>query len=457
MSVRMGEVFTAGLAKRQAMSGELVTFAFSLRPGWCMVSPRRRIGQDMNLRIRNFVMGLLLLTAPARAQISALGIMGDSLSDEYSEETYGTYATNWTMQLVAYRGVNIGSTAMAAGQPGATWGAPRRTGYEFNWAYSGDTSADLLADGQHTGLAAQVVPYDITHAVLAIGSNDFNPQGSAYFNLYFNLWSQSQINNYIAQTLTNIETALVTVATTGVRMIVFNVLDYGKTPAVYNTFPYTNGGYRERVAAAIQKVNAGLIALAQKHQVPLVDAFRLQRVIFGSNTNLLSTLLIGSVAIQLQQRDTTNNLNRAAAFVDDGAHPHTTIQGLFANMALEAFRLGYGSDVPDFSEQEILAQAGIAYGGSETLAAQIGSYSNYVILPIRPQVTGLRFVGSAVQLQFTTASNQLYRVEVTSTLSDPASWTLLTNSVPGTGGIVSVSDPFAGGQTHRFYRVKQLP
>ena len=62
-----------------------------------------------------------------QAQIGALGVMGDSLSDEYFEEGYGTYATNWTEQLVAYRSINIGPTAAQASQPGGTWGMPRRT------------------------------------------------------------------------------------------------------------------------------------------------------------------------------------------------------------------------------------------------------------------------------------------------------------------------------------------
>ena len=99
----------------------------------------------------------------------------------------------------------------------------------------------------------------------------------------------------------------------------------------------------------IGQVNSGLVYLAQKWQVPLVDAFGLQKAIFGSNTNLQSTLFIGNVAIHLQQSDSnpTNAPNRTAAFVADGAHPHTTIQGLFANMALEAVVLGYGtSSVP---------------------------------------------------------------------------------------------------------------
>ncbi|HUJ09390.1 MAG TPA: SGNH/GDSL hydrolase family protein [Verrucomicrobiae bacterium] len=421
----------------------------------------------MKTSFGNLFVSLCLLavgvTSSARAQIGALGVMGDSLSDEYFEEGYGGYATNWTEQLVIYRSVNIGPTAAEAGQPGGTWDTVRRTGYEYNWALSGDTSSDLLTDGQDSGLAAQIVPDGITHAVLAIGANDFNPDfltysPNAYLNIYDNSWSTSQISNYVAQILTNIETAIVTVSTTGVKLVVFNILDYGKTPAVYNNILYLNGGKRERVSSFIQQANAGIAFLAQKYQIPLVDAFRLQQVIFGSNTNLQSTLLIGNVVIHLQQSDTnpTNSPNRSAAFVADKAHPHTTIQGLFANMALEAFRLGYGADVPDFTEQEILAHAGVPYGGSDTLMAQIGAYTNYVILPKRPAVTGVSFVGTDFQLQFATASNQLYLVEMTSSLENP-SWTPLTNNVPGTGGIVLVTDPDAAAQTNRFYRVRQMP
>jgi len=199
------------------------------------ILPMRFIGEVQRL-VRSVILLALLSSATgslnsAAAEIGALGVMGDSLSDEYFEEAYGTYAANWVPQLVAYRGVNVGPTAIAAGQPGGTWGMPRRTGYEYDWAYSGDTTADLLTHGQHTGLAAQVVPFGITHAVLAIGANDFNPDflsypTAAYYNLYNALWSASQISNYVAQTLTNIETALVAVTTTGVKMVVFNLLDY---------------------------------------------------------------------------------------------------------------------------------------------------------------------------------------------------------------------------------------
>jgi hypothetical protein len=384
------------------------------------------------------------IVSPARAQINALGVMGDSLSDEYFEETYGVYATNWVQQLVLFRGINVGPTG--------AWGSPRRTGYAYNWALAGDDSGDLLAHGQHIGLASQVTSNGVTHAVLAIGANDFHPTGTAYIYIYNGWWSTSQINTCVAGVLTNIETALVTVKTTDVRIVVLNLLDYGKTPAVYGSAFYSNGTNRERVAAAIEKVNGGLLFLAQKYQVPLVDAFRFQKTLFGSNTNLHQYASIGNVTINLQQGGSDPTL----AFVEDNAHPHTTIQGLFANAVLTAFRLGHNVNIAPFTEAQILAHAGLSYGGADTLAAQVGDYRDYIVLPIRPQVTSLIVTGGLAQLRFSTVSNQFYRVERTDSLTPP-SWTPLTNNVPGTGAGVLVTDPGAAAQPQRFYRVRQLP
>ena len=61
-----------------------------------------------------------------------LGVLGDSLSDEYAEQSYGLYAQNWLQQLVIYGGIDVGPTASEAAQPGGTWGEPRRTQYETN-------------------------------------------------------------------------------------------------------------------------------------------------------------------------------------------------------------------------------------------------------------------------------------------------------------------------------------
>ena len=120
---------------------------------------------------------MLAVADTTRAQIQALGVMGDSISDEYREETY-SYAMGWVEQLVMFRPVDVGLTASESGQAGSTWGEPRRTGFAFNWARAGATSASLLSQGQHTGLAAQMGADGPSHAVLAIGQNDFLPHPS---------------------------------------------------------------------------------------------------------------------------------------------------------------------------------------------------------------------------------------------------------------------------------------
>ena len=323
-------------------------------------------------------LAITLAAGAANAQIVRLGAMGDSLCDEYSEESY-SYAQNWTMQLVQHRGVSMGPTAAQAQQPGGTWGEPRRTGYQCDWARSGDTSADLLADGQHTGLAAQVGSLGVSHAVLMIGANDFNSVGlGAYFNIYNGFWSQTQINSYITGRVANVRAALDVAAPTGVRLVLVNVFDFGITPITWGSAFYNDPVKRDRVTAVIQQVNAGLLGLAQEYDLVLVDAFALAQAAWGTNQNPRTTLLLGNVTIQLRQFDTSSNSNPAAAFVHDRAHPHTTMQGVLANVIVEALNQGYGAGVSPFSEQEILGHAGLAYGGQNTLTAAIGPLSGFV-------------------------------------------------------------------------------
>jgi hypothetical protein len=320
-----------------------------------------------------------LACCAANAQISRLGAMGDSLSDEYAEESY-SYAKNWTMQFVLYRGVNMGPTAAAAQQPGGTWGEPRRTYYQSNWARYGDTTDDLLADGQHTGLAAQVAPLGISHAVLMIGANDFNSVGlGAYFNIYNGFWSTSQINTYVAGRIANVRTALDTVAPhrdaprprecfrlrdhpdhVGQRFLQRpKSSETGSPPPFSRSTPVFSLSPRSTTSSWLTRS-----ALPRRHG--------------GTNQNPRTTLLLGNVTIQLRQYDTSTNTNPTAAFVHDRAHPHTTMQGVLANILVEALNQGYGAGLTPFTEEEILSHAGLAYGGQNTLSAVIGPLSSYV-------------------------------------------------------------------------------
>ncbi len=315
------------------------------------------------------------LSATASGQVS-LGAAGDSLTDEYAEETY-SYAMNWFQQLEQYRGVDAGPTASEAGQAGGTWGEPRRRFFKNDWARSGATSASLLSDGQHTGLASMAS--DIENAVIAIGANDFSPSSSAYINIYFGLWSASQITNYVNGRIANVTTAVNTVYASGINVVLVGFPDYGVAPITWNSGVYSDPVRRERVSAAIRRVNDGLRVLARNKKIPYVDLYGLSWAIFGSHTQHNTTLTIGGVGIRLLESDTTGHTNPLAGFVHDGVHPHTTLQGLFANVMATALDLGYHTDIAPFSEQEVLQHAGLSYGGSDTVAAQIGAWTDYVI------------------------------------------------------------------------------
>ena len=387
-------------------------------------------------RVARWLVVLLALVgwplAEARAQIGKLGVIGDSLSDEYFEETYGSYAVNWPPLLAVNRSLNLGPTAVAAGQFGGTWGEPRRTGYQYCWARTGATSA-MIVGVQDVGLAAQVAGAGITHAVLAAGTDDFSPYSTAYYAIYNGTWTAGQIQNYVAQTLTNIEQTLVTVQSAGVDLVLATVLDPGWMPGVQSSVYYANASQRSYVSAVLETLNQQLKNMAQRHQVPLADWYGMAKVAFGTQTNLNSVLEVGNVAIRLDQSDTDpiNHPNRTAGFVADGGHPHTVLQGLLANVVLEALNEGYGTGVPLFTEQELLAHAGVAYGGADTLAAQLGAYRNYVMVPWPPAapryLCALARSKSQVVLYWTDTSNHEsgFAIDREDGIGGP--WAALTN------------------------------
>ncbi|HEX3718019.1 MAG TPA: SGNH/GDSL hydrolase family protein [Verrucomicrobiae bacterium] len=396
----------------------------------------------------------LIPSMAVRGALGKLGAMGDSLTDEYWDSGVSTYASNWVSILVQFRAINMGPTAAQAGM--TTWGSPRDAGYEYNWAPSGATSAELLAEGQATGLAAQAGSDGVSNAVLDIGSNDFNPaETNAYDNIYGGAWTSAQTKAYVNQIVSNVETALVTAKADGISVVLGNILDSGISPTI-DEF-YGNAAERQRVSAAIQNANSGLKNLAQKYQVPYMDWYGLGAAVFGSNTSLRSTILIGNVSIDLRGIDPgPPHLAPTNAFVSDGFHPNTVIQELFANLILQAFNSSQNDNIPLFSEQEILTQASIPFGETNTLESEIGPYSKYVTLPTLPEFTGIHFSGSNLVLSFSTVSNQTYIVEDRNDLI-AGSWTALTNNVGGAGGVVTVNDSPPANLPERFYRVRQLP
>jgi hypothetical protein len=72
------------------------------------------------------------------------------------------------------------------------------------------------------------------------------------------------------------------------------------------------------------------------------------------------------------------------------------LQGIVANSIMEALNIGYSTGLTLFTEAEILSHRGIAYGGSDTLNATYGDYSDYITAyppPPPSAVPGLNGVG----------------------------------------------------------------
>ena len=319
-----------------------------------------------------------LAPAPALGQIVGLGALGDSLSDEYFEQNYGAYARNWSVLLTQQRGVNLGPTAAQAGQPGNTWGEPRRTGYRYNFARYGDDSVTMLSNGQHTGAAAEVAAGRVSHVVIAIGTNDYSFTTNAFSSIYNNNWTQAQIDAYADGVYNRIVTAITTVSAASnppPRILLCGVIDYSVSPLT--VFFYGNGTRRESVAAAVAQLNRRLRQFALANDLVYLDTYHFARAIFGPNTALSTSFPLGGRTLNIRQ--TSSSSGTLAGFVGDAVHPQTTLQGLFANLILAGLGTDPAAGVTLFSEQEILSNAGLTYGGSDTAAARLGPYYTYVL------------------------------------------------------------------------------
>jgi hypothetical protein len=326
------------------------------------------------------VASLCLLGGAAAAQpLGRLGALGDSLSDEYGDQSFGAYARNWVELLDEAGNAELGPTAVEAGQPGGTWGEPRRTGFEEDWARSGADTADALAQGQHTGLAGGAAR-GVTHAVLFIGNNNFRPgfppadNSYPYNAIYNGAWSQAQIEAHVAAGIADLRTLLAPSESAGLRLVVASPFDFGATPAVKLLFP--DAARRQRVTAAVALFGEHVRALAAEQGLVFVDALAFGQAVFGTNADPRATLLVGNVAIQLGLF--SGSSGDTAAFVGDGVHPHTVLQGIIANLFATALDRYLGACMPLFSESELLAHNGLAYGGADTLLAEIGPLSAFV-------------------------------------------------------------------------------
>lgn len=324
------------------------------------------------MRLLAHICLLVFWSTLSHAQVGAIG---NSITDEYPDEVCN-YAETWVEILVDEVGVDFGRTALEAAQPGGTWGVPRRTLYEYNWALAGDTTGTAIIGGQHTGLAAQVAANGVDQAIVFVGTADI----LVYFDdIYDGTWGKIEILAAWQTIYENLIVIIDELQDTGVSVILVTPLDPGVSPFLQGT--NANDEQREWVQNSILYLVEEIRTLGEKKKLILVDFYRLWYAIFGRQQDLNVQLLVGNTAIDLTASDTAVGATPTAAFTDDTVHPNSVLQAIHANVLLEAINLSsdYETNLTTLTEEEILDIRGIAYGGSDTLQGEIGSYSDYIV------------------------------------------------------------------------------
>jgi len=279
--------------------------------------------------------------------VKGIAVLGDSQSDEYRADDarggdYSTTTMNWVELLASYRHLNFGSWVRN--------GEPRRTGYEYNFARTGATAYSLIASAQDTGAAELIKEGKVNAVVIYIGANDFAPYitQDGYQQIYDGTLTDAQVLEKVNNIVANITTAIEVMKDAGkASIILVKIPDWGAHLGVQVAFPFPD--QRARVTQAIQSANDKLQKVADEYGIATIDpnAFYQDFVNAGYK--------VENVKLQLfVLNDDPKNV-----FLDDGIHMGTVLNGLFANKVIETLDTNYGAGIQEFSDSEILANAGI--------------------------------------------------------------------------------------------------
>ncbi len=288
------------------------------------------------------------VTAVVSGDDCKIGVIGDSLSDEYQFADSGNHSAgrNWLEQLATCQGVNFGSFSETARA------YPRYEGYEYNWAKAGATTTSLLTQGQHTGLAEQIRNGDVDLAVCWIGVNDLTKIYSGHYQYIYGGgdWVP-MVNAAINNAATIVETILD--ASDDIHLVLVTIPDVELNPVLRANF--TNEAGRQRVSDAIYSFNTRLLSevYADNPRIAIADIYDLSLDILDLQ-EADQNLVVGGYEVDLTKVGDTPD----CIILNDMIHPGTITQGLMANVIVDAMNT-FGAGVDKMTDREILANAGI--------------------------------------------------------------------------------------------------
>lgn len=276
---------------------------------------------------------------PASAEVlTGFAAMGAS-------ETRGTtFNGSWVPWLAIDRGVNFGP------------------GQSYNVAINGNTTQRLLNNGQHTDVAALVANGNVNLAFLFVGGLDVPPVALDLFLGTLNVpdWADGVVSRMM--------TAVDTVLAEGPEgMIVAGLPDMSLTPggAAFASIP----GLAAQVVSAIDYTNALVKEeVLSRGQVYLDVAGFMREMNAGP-------FVVGGVTIE-----TIIGSNDPTHFFVDELHPGFVGNGIFANLMLTALNVGYGQSIAPFTDQAILARAGLSSSYTGETSSLV--YADYVYVAV---------------------------------------------------------------------------
>jgi lysophospholipase L1-like esterase len=224
-------------------------------------------------------------------------------------------------------------------------GEPRNQGFAFNWARSDATTDDMIATGQHTGLAAQVGRGEVKFVVIFIGGNDFirairNPEPLA------------MINAVVPRAAANLELAITTIlaAHPEVQILLLTLPDIRflpefREPLLADRFPRV---LADAAKSAIRRYNESIRTLAtQQSRVTLLDLDLIADV-----SELIYPAYLPIAGHPIARNNPGDDPNRL--FLADTRHLGTVGQGLLASMLLSTINAKFAAGLPPLLDQEIL-------------------------------------------------------------------------------------------------------
>jgi lysophospholipase L1-like esterase len=293
-----------------------------------------------------------------------VGVLGDSLSDEYRfYPPHRTRSRSWVEILAEIRGVNFG----AYDPDGSSRGEPRNAGFAYNWSRSGATTASLLAQGQHTGVAAQVARGEVGLVWINIGCNDVLDALHAADPTSALRAATEQAPGHLARA---VETILA--ASRDVKVVLVTIPDPASLPEIREDLRAgrLERGWVDRAGQSVRRFNASIWALAARDE-------RLSVVDLYWTLELASKLAQGHWKVagrDLRAEPGADRLDHA--FLADGRHPGTLVQGLLARLFIDTVNNRFQAGLRRLDDAELLSHAerveaelGRKLAGSDTAGA----------------------------------------------------------------------------------------